>query len=182
MGYLKMLLVALFGMMVVACTSGDSQSSNEASTAVTAAPIATTAPAPATALPSFAVQDQAGNTINLQSLAGKKIFVNLWATWCPPCRAEMPSIAKLYAAADKEKTAFVLLSLDRDFETAKAYVQANNLNLPIYFPAGDLPDLFAVDGIPATFIFNEGGQLADQRIGSENYNTPAYRKLFGVAK
>jgi thiol-disulfide isomerase/thioredoxin len=129
-------------------------------------------------LPSFSIVDAGGRIQNLQSYRGKKLFVNLWATWCPPCRAEMPSIEKLYEAAHKENTQFVLLSLDNDFETAKKYIQANGLKLPIYFPAGDLPELFAVNGIPTTFIFNEAGELIERREGSENYDTPAYRKLF----
>src|SRR5687768_7221789 len=52
-------------------------------------------------LPPFTMQDIDGKTINLQSLKGKKVFVNLWASWCPPCRREMPSIEKLAKAVDK---------------------------------------------------------------------------------
>lgn len=134
------------------------------------------------ALPSFAVLDAGGHTVDLSSFKGKKVFVNLWATWCPPCRAEMPSIEKLYQAADTANVQFVMLSLDNDFETAKKYVQKKGLSLPVYYPAGELPPLFAVNGIPTTFIFNEEGQLMAQREGSENYNTPDYRKLFGAVK
>lgn len=47
-------------------------------------------------LPAFAMKDMQGRDVNLQSLKGKKVFVNLWASWCPPCRTEMPSIEKLY--------------------------------------------------------------------------------------
>jgi hypothetical protein len=57
-----------------------------------------------------------------------------------------------------------------------------HLVLPVYYPAGELPELFAVNGIPATFIFDETGRLTTQREGSENYNTEAYRKLFGAVK
>jgi thiol-disulfide isomerase/thioredoxin len=129
-------------------------------------------------LPHFMVQDVSGNTVDLQQFKGKKVFVNLWATWCPPCRAEMPSIEKLYQAADKEKTQFVMLSLDNNFESARKYVQDKKLDLPIFYPAADLPPLFTVNGIPTTFIFNEDGKLIAKREGSENYDTPSYRKLF----
>jgi hypothetical protein len=54
--------------------------------------------------------------------------------------------------------------------------------VPIFYPAGDLPDLFAVNGIPTTFIFNEAGDLTAQHEGSEDYNTKTYRKLFGAAR
>ena len=68
------------------------------------------------------------------------------------------------------------------FEMAKKYVQEKGLELPVFYPAADLPSLFTVNGIPTTFIFNEEGQLISQREGSENYNTAEYRQLFGVAK
>jgi thiol-disulfide isomerase/thioredoxin len=129
-------------------------------------------------LPSFTVQDIAGNNINLQSLKGKKVFVNLWASWCPPCRREMPSIEKLSKAVDKDKVAFVMLSLDDNFDKAKAFVKRQQLSLPIYYPAENLPAMFNVQGIPTTFIFDEGGNLLQRTDGGDDYNTEPYRKLF----
>ena len=73
-------------------------------------------------LPSFNLQDAGGNAVNLQSLKGKKVLVNIWATWCPPCRREMPSLEKLYEGLDRNKTAFVMLSVDDRFEKAIDYV------------------------------------------------------------
>ena len=133
-------------------------------------------------LPSFNVLDAAGNKLDLQQFKGKKVFVNLWATWCPPCRAEMPSIEKLYQAADHNNVQFVMLSLDNDFQTAKQFVQKKGYSLPVFYPAGDLPELFTVEGIPTTFIFNESGELVAQHEGSEDYNTPEFRTLFSASK
>ena len=181
MRVLKSLGIAIAFVSLHACTGKVTQNAKppvrpEAATATVLKP--QTAPT----LPSFAVQDAAGKQLDLSSFKGKKVFVNLWATWCPPCRAEMPSINKLYQAADKEKVQFVMLSLDNDFEMAKKYVQEKGLELPVFYPAADLPSLFTVNGIPTTFIFNEEGQLISQREGSENYNTAEYRQLFGAAK
>lgn len=131
----------------------------------------------AVSIPSFQVQDVKGNTINLQNLKGKKVFVNLWATWCPPCRREMPSIQKLAASVDQNKVAFVMLSLDDDFEKAKSYVMDNNLMLPIFYPAEQLPELFNVQGIPATFIFDENGKMIKRVDGMDNYDSQQYKKL-----
>ncbi len=131
----------------------------------------------AASIPAFTIKDVKGNTIDLQSLKGKKVFVNLWATWCPPCRREMPSIQKLSASVDQSKVAFVMLSLDDDFEKAKSYVMENNLMLPIYYPAEQLPELFNVQGIPATFIFNENGKLIKRVDGMDNYDSQQYKKL-----
>ena len=105
-------------------------------------------------LPSFAMIDAQGNTVQLESFKGRKVFVNLWATWCPPCRAEMPSIEELYSKTDKEKAVFIMLSLDDNFDKAKNYAVKQNMQAPIYYPAQNLPELLNTESIPATYIFN----------------------------
>lgn len=132
---------------------------------------------PPSELPAFNIQDIDGNTINLQSFKGKKVFVNLWATWCMPCRREMPSIEQLAQAVDTSKVAFVMISLDNTFDRAIRFKQMQKLNLPIYYPVENLPSLFNVRGIPTTFIFNENGKLTHRTDGSDDYNTAKYKKL-----
>jgi thiol-disulfide isomerase/thioredoxin len=78
------------------------------------------------------------------------VFVNLWATWCPPCRAEIPSIETLADKVDKNSAVFIMLSLDENFEVAKKFAKAENLQIPVYYPAERLPALFKTEGIPAT--------------------------------
>ncbi|MBK8951379.1 MAG: TlpA family protein disulfide reductase [Chitinophagaceae bacterium] len=73
------------------------------------------------ALPSAMIMDANNQTLNLSAYKGKKVFVNLWATWCGPCRAEIPSIESLAAKSDKSKVAFVMLSLDDNFDKARGY-------------------------------------------------------------
>jgi thiol-disulfide isomerase/thioredoxin len=132
------------------------------------------APSTAMALPSFNMLNARNQVIDLRQFAGKKVFVNLWATWCPPCRAEIPSIESLAAKTDKSKVEFVMLSLDDNFAKATAYATKNNMKQPVYYPAGNLPPLFTVDGIPVTFIFNEKGEIIFQQVGTANYDTPAF--------
>lgn len=128
-------------------------------------------------LPQFAVLDADGNIVHLENLKGKKVFVNLWASWCPPCKREMPSIAKLYKSIDTNKVTFVMISLDDKFEKAKAFVRSAKIHLPIFYPAENLPSLFNVEGIPSTFIFNENGELIKRVDGGDNYNTGEYKTL-----
>lgn len=128
-------------------------------------------------LPALKLVDASGQTIDLGALKGKKVFVNLWATWCPPCRAEMPSIKKLASAVDSNKVAFVMLSLDEDFEAARQFARQTNLGLPIYAAAGSLPALFQTQGIPVTYIFNESGELIFRRDRAENYDQPQFVEM-----
>ena len=128
-------------------------------------------------LPAFKVTAMDGSTVNLADLKGKKVFVNLWATWCPPCRAEIPSIEKLQTKVDKQKVAFVMLSLDESFDIPKRFAKTNHLQLPVYYPAEGLPSIFKTDGIPATFIFNEKGELIKANTGAEDYDTEDYVRL-----
>jgi thiol-disulfide isomerase/thioredoxin len=134
-------------------------------------------PAATMALPSFQISNSNNQLLNMEQFKGKKVFVNLWATWCPPCRAEMPSIEKLANKTDRSKVEFVLLSLDDNFDIAKQYAQEKNLRLPIYYPAGTLPQLFNVQGIPATFIFNENGELLHRQDGAANYDSPKFEAM-----
>ncbi len=130
------------------------------------------------ALPSFNMRNANGSAVNLNSFQGKKVMVNIWASWCPPCKREMPSIEKLYKSVDTSKVAFVLLSLDDSFDEALRYVSSRKLNLPVYYPAENLPLLFNVQSIPNTFIFDESGKLVKHVEGADDFNTASYKELF----
>lgn len=128
-------------------------------------------------LPSLTLKDIDGNMLNLSDFKGKKVFVNMWATWCPPCRAEMPSIQQLYERTKEKNVQFVMIALDEDFSKSISYLQSTAFLLPAFHPAGTLPPLLDVEGIPATFIFDETGALIKKIEGTENYNTSEYVKL-----
>jgi thiol-disulfide isomerase/thioredoxin len=170
------IVIALVSLLtVVGCR--ELKNTNESKTL--SAPIASTLVAneeqnPTTAMPSFKMLTVDNKMVNLSSLKGKKVFVNLWATWCPPCRAEIPSIEKLATKTDKNKVAFVMLALDNQFEKAISYAAKNKMALPIYYPAENLPPLINVEGIPTTFVFDEQGKLIHQQVGSVDYNTSKY--------
>ena len=185
---MKIKLIAIVGLAMAtfaACsnTVKEKDNSKPISDQATAAEVADEANSRATAnstvmlLPAFKVTAIDGSTVNLADLKGKKVFVNLWATWCPPCRTEIPSIEKLQSKVDKQNVAFVMLSLDENFELAKNFAKKNNMQLPVYYPAERLPAMFKTDGIPATFIFNEKGELVKQNNGADDYDTEEYLKL-----
>jgi len=120
--------------------------------------------------------DEDGRTTSLSALKGKVIFMNLWATWCPPCIAEMPSIDKLHEAMGDD-VAFVMLSLDEDFEKAKAFDKRKGYDLPIYAPAGNLPAMYHSSAIPTTYIIDADGNLVLEHGGMADYNTSEFREF-----
>ncbi len=132
------------------------------------------------ALPEMELIAADGSKIQLSSFKGKKVFVNLWATWCPPCVAEMPSIQELYTKTNNSNTAFVMISFDKDFETAKNWLNQKGLVLPVYAANGELPDIFNVQGIPSTFIFDQDGQLVFKQTGADDYSKAKFVNMLSA--
>lgn len=131
-----------------------------------------------TALPEFTMKSLHNESLDLSTLKGKRVMVNLWASWCKPCLDEIPSIEKLYSKIDKEKSAIVLLSIDKEQEKGRAYAIQNALKTPVYFPGERLPSLFEVPSIPTTFIFDENGLLIDRIVGDRDYDTKGFHDFF----
>ena len=125
----------------------------------------------------FAVKDLDGNRLDMKELKGKVIFLNLWATWCGPCRVEMPSIQNLYNSVDKDKVAFVMLSLDQEGQQhkIKKFLDDKAFTFPAYTPATPLPNLLRVTTIPTTFIISPDGKVKSKKVGMANYDTEEMR-------
>ncbi len=129
------------------------------------------------------LMDQNGNVINVAQLKGKVVFINFWATWCPPCIAEMPNINKLYQDyAQDKKVVFLMISLDRSFDKAKKFLQQKGFDFDIYRPLSNLPSEFQSRGIPNTFVLGKDGKIAFNHLGMGNYNTDKFRKLLDDLK
>lgn len=124
----------------------------------------------------LSLMDEDGNTLSLEDFRGKVIFLNMWATWCPPCIAEMPNINKLYNEMGHE-VAFVMVALDEDFETAKAFNERKGYNLPIYALRSNRPAMYQSSTVPTTYVINAKGQLVLTHKGMSNYNTSKFKKF-----
>jgi len=116
-----------------------------------------------------------GRPANLRQFKGKAVLVNLWASWCPPCLAEMPGLQALYQKTDTAKVAFVLISLDANPNKARALLKRKGYTLPVFFPAAPLPAPFDSPSIPSTVVLTPSGQLADRHDGMADYDTPEFR-------
>ncbi|MGZ3938797.1 MAG: TlpA family protein disulfide reductase [Flavisolibacter sp.] len=167
-----------FLILLFASSCSDNKKEDSNATAEKQNNVDSNAAAATPALPSFTVRDINGKAVNLQDLKGKKLFVNFWASWCPPCKRELPSIEKLYKSIDTNKSRFLLVSLDDKFDAALKYISSRRIGLPVYYPMENPPGIFQVQAIPATFIFNEKGDLVKRIDGGENYDTREYRNLF----
>ncbi len=128
----------------------------------------------------FQLRDASGNTLDASSLKGKTIFINIWATWCAPCVAEMPGINKLRAKfKDDPNVEFLMISEDRDLQTAINWVEKKGFDLPIYQMASKLPDMYETGYVPSTFLISPEGEVVVRHTGLANYNTRKFRKLLG---
>lgn len=120
--------------------------------------------------------DEHGELVSLSDIGGRVIFLNIWATWCPPCRAEMPSIQSLYNETYQD-VEFIMLSIDKDFEKAVAFKKEHGFTFLIYKPVDDLPGLLHTQTIPATFVFDKEGQLKMSQEGMANYNSKRFKRF-----
>lgn len=116
-------------------------------------------------------RDKEGNHFSLDSLKGRVIFINLWATWCPPCKAELPSINKLKEYfIDNGKIAFLTVDADGNPDKAAAYLAQNKLSLPVYALEGQIPEILSSDAIPYTIVLDKNGYMVYQHSGAADYS------------
>ena len=122
--------------------------------------------------------DLENNIFTLQNFKGKNLFINYWATWCNPCLAEMPYMAKLYENyKDEEDIIFLYLSREK-LEAIKNYIPKDESlqQLPIYKIITD-DEFFATSGIPTTFIVNSDGEVIVKDLGSAFWNDESVFKF-----
>ncbi len=118
-----------------------------------------------------------GNEINFSEFKGKTILLNLWASWCPPCRAEMPTIQNLYDEIQNKKVVFVLLSLDDDQQKAKQFVKNKNYNMPFYFLKNGIPQTYSSGTIPTTFVISPQGKIISKEVGMAKYDSDNFKNF-----
>jgi thiol-disulfide isomerase/thioredoxin len=116
-----------------------------------------------------------GDVVDFEEFKGKKIVVNFWATWCPPCIAEMPSMQALYDDS-KDKAVFVFVTND-DRAAIDKFIAKRNYNLPIYQALSASPTLLKGNSIPTTFVIDESGAVLIEKTGSADWNSKEVRAL-----
>jgi thiol-disulfide isomerase/thioredoxin len=117
-----------------------------------------------------------GKRVSLSDFEDQVIFMNFWATWCPPCIAEMPDIHDLYLEKAKDVT-FLMISVDDNEEKARAYISKNEFEFPVYFLRSKVPAAFKSNAIPTTFVLNKKNELVVKNSGMARYNTGKFRRF-----
>ena len=119
----------------------------------------------------LAFRSQDGDLIKLSENKGKIYFINFWATWCPPCRAEMPSINSLYSKIkNKEKINFIMVDVDNKIASSVKYMKRNSFELHVYSAESAIPEHIFSGSLPTTVIVGPKGDIVFQHSGMANYD------------
>ncbi len=113
-------------------------------------------------------------TFNFETTKGKVVLVNFWATWCPPCIAEMPSLQALYNT-HKDNITFVFVS-NEDTDVISKFITKEGYTLPVYQPLTNTPKVFDVKQIPRTFLIDKNGNIIIDKVGAANWNSDSVNK------
>ena len=128
-------------------------------------------------LPEIGFQDEIGKSLMLSAFHGKVVLLNIWATWCSPCRAEMPTLDRLQKRLGGDKFAVVALSID--FNGVKAirdfYKEVGIKNLTIYIDeSGKTLDNLHIRGVPATLLIDRQGREVGRMLGPAEWDSPEF--------
>ena len=106
---------------------------------------------------------------NLADFKDKVVFLNFWGTWCPPCRAEYPSIQKLYEAK-KDKVQFVLVAMQDEEEKVKQFLAENKYTTPVYLAKSPLAEKMLPKSFPTTFLIGQNGRILMKEDAAKDWN------------
>lgn len=123
----------------------------------------------------FTLENLQGEKVTLSAFRGKVVFLNIWATWCPPCREEMPSLETLYDDFKNHKD-FVMLAVSQDIKGRKAvlpYIHKHGYRFEVLLdPDNKVGEAYDVSGVPETFIIDQKGRIVAHHMGAFNWARP----------
>jgi len=120
----------------------------------------------------FTLQRLSGGSVSLSSLRGSVVILNFWATWCPPCRTEMPSMEILYQRYKNQGLEMLAVDLREDADTVRRFIQRNGYTFPVLLDLdGRVGGIYGIQSIPTTFIIDRDGMIIGRVVGSIYWNT-----------
>lgn len=114
----------------------------------------------------FQLEDMDGNTVNLSDFRGQKVFLNFWASWCPPCRVEMPHLQEFHEENDDVVVLGVnVMSSESNPENAGNFVDELGLTFPNVYGVDEVVDLFLVESLPTSYFIGSDGTVYERVVG-----------------
>lgn len=128
--------------------------------------------------PDVTFKDASGNTVTLTGLKGKVVFINFWATWCPPCLAELPSINTLnQKLRTNPNVVFLMVDVDNQLSRSVPFIRNKGLNLPVFETTGQVPSALLGEAIPTTVVIDKKGQMVFQHAGVASYSGDKFEQF-----
>jgi len=123
----------------------------------------------------FSYTDAKGEPATTADLKGKVVFINFWASWCPPCRAEMPSLKNLYQKfKDDDRFVFLFMNEDGDKNKAIEYLEKNSFTIPLFYSLGNVPREIFSGSLPTTIVLDKEGKIVLKHQGMAGYDTEGF--------
>lgn len=119
----------------------------------------------------FTLVDLEGNKVSLSDFKGKKVFLNFWATWCPPCKSEMPEIEKVYQETKDSDLVILAVEIGEPLDTVKTFIDDNNYNFKVLLDSDQaVATNYGISAIPTSFFIDEQGNIVSKKIGAMTYD------------
>jgi len=116
-----------------------------------------------------------GERTNFSTSEGKVTLINFWATWCPPCLAEMPSLQDLYDSYG-DRVDFYFVTME-DAERVSKFLEKHGYSIPAYIPMEEVPALLKNNSLPTTFLISKNGEIVMEKSGAANWNSSSTRAI-----
>jgi len=130
--------------------------------------------------PDFVLKDLNGHSFRLADFRGKVVFLNVWATWCPPCRMEMPSMERLHRRLKGKDFVMLTVSEDEDSTASvRQFVEELGITFPVLAdPNGIVPPRYGITGYPETFVIDRDGRVIEHTLGPEDWESERALRFF----
>ncbi|MCX5781467.1 MAG: TlpA disulfide reductase family protein [Elusimicrobia bacterium] len=126
--------------------------------------------------PDFTLSDLNGNKVSLSSQKGNVVFLDFWATWCPPCRASIPEVEKTFEKYKGKNVVFYGINLENDANAVKNFVQKMGIKYTVLVDDNKVGREYGVQGIPAFYIIDQEGKIAERYVGFQNRMSKEWAK------
>jgi peroxiredoxin len=135
------------------------------------------APGIGLAVPDFTLNNLAGEPVTLSQYRGKVVFLNFWASWCPPCRAEMPSMDRLHEVFYGQEFVILAVNTENDERVVRSFLDRNPHKFPVLLDLdGKVQNLYDVHRFPETFLIDQEGKLVERFIGARDWSATDFLK------